>query len=608
MQPARRNSGPADPSVVDRPARAGDHFGDSPAEPQAVPETTDSMPDHLLARLSACRRPATAALGVLALACVVPPAARAQWPLPSAGLPVCTAAGAQTYRMAISDGAGGMFVGWSDTRFVVADVYAQHTSAAGVNLWTHDGVLVSGAAGRQDQAVISSDGAGGLYVAWRDTRLDAEGDIYMQHLDPNGVSLWAYNGIPVCTAPGQQTLPVLAPDTTGASPCGVVVAWEDYRAQPSVYAQRLDPLGNALWTPDGVRVSQGFAAQYEPSMVPGGSTGTLVAWSQQGTTGYDIWAQELGHSGETLWGPAGVALCTVDGNQFHPQAVSDSAGGAWVVWEDDRGTSLAVYAERVTSYGMPVIGGGGLSICPVSADQLAPTAVADVRGGVVVGWQDARVNSEIYAQRIDPTGARLWPATGMPVCTAVGTHAFPSVAADGRGGAILAWEDDRTASGTDIYAQRLDSLGVAWWTPDGVGVCTATASQFQATVVSDPDTFGVVVWTDLRGNSDLYCNRVPWALAAPRTVAFLGAAPNPARDAASFAFALAAAGRAELAIFDAAGRRVRTLAHQVLDAGAHRLPWDARDDSGRACAEGVYFARLTVDGRTFATNRITLRR
>ena len=101
-------------------------------------------------------------------------------------LPVCTAAGAQSYRTAVSDGAGGMFIAWSDTRFIVADVYVQHVGASGTVLWRADGVVVGGSANRQDQPVVASDGAGGAYVAWRDCRTDLEGDIYAQHVDASG--------------------------------------------------------------------------------------------------------------------------------------------------------------------------------------------------------------------------------------------------------------------------------------------------------------------------------------------------------------------------------------------------------------------------------------
>jgi glucose/arabinose dehydrogenase len=73
-------------------------------------------------------------------------------------------------------------------------------------------------------------------------------------------------------------------------------------------------------------------------------------------------------------------------------------------------------------------------------------------------------------------------------------------------------------------------------------------------------------------------------LAAPR--------PNPARGEAEFAFTLPVAAEVDLAVYDAAGRRVAELAHGPRAAGEHRLRWDGRDAGGRRLPPGVYHARL----------------
>jgi len=57
-----------------------------------------------------------------------------------------------------------------------------------------------------------------------------------------------------------------------------------------------------------------------------------------------------------------------------------------------------------------------------------------------------------------------------------------------------------------------------------------------------------------------------------------------------------AARGAALAVFDLAGRRVRSLAPAGLPAGAHRVAWDGNDDFGRPAPAGVYHVRLTGPG------------
>ena len=90
----------------------------------------------------------------------------------------------------------------------------------------------------------------------------------------------------------------------------------------------------------------------------------------------------------------------------------------------------------------------------------------------------------------------------------------------------------------------------------------------------------------------------------PRALAVV---PDPAPGACVLSFTLAAPRSGSLAVFDASGRRVRTLRAGSFAAGDHASPWDGRDGAGRALPNGVYFARLSLDQGT-ETRRIVLRR
>jgi hypothetical protein len=76
----------------------------------------------------------------------------------------------------------------------------------------------------------------------------------------------------------------------------------------------------------------------------------------------------------------------------------------------------------------------------------------------------------------------------------------------------------------------------------------------------------------------------------------LSVAPNPAPGACVLNFSLAAGGPGTLEIFDAGGRKVRTLESGKLASGAHAPGWDGRDVAGRALPAGIYLARLRVAG------------
>jgi len=79
-------------------------------------------------------------------------------------------------------------------------------------------------------------------------------------------------------------------------------------------------------------------------------------------------------------------------------------------------------------------------------------------------------------------------------------------------------------------------------------------------------------------------------------IRLLPAVPNPVTDACELRFSLPRPGPAALEIFDAGGRRVRTLADETWAAGAHAVQWNRRDDAGAWCPNGLYFARLRSGG------------
>lgn len=82
---------------------------------------------------------------------------------------------------------------------------------------------------------------------------------------------------------------------------------------------------------------------------------------------------------------------------------------------------------------------------------------------------------------------------------------------------------------------------------------------------------------------------------------------NPFRDRTSVEYSLPSAATVRLAVFDARGRRVRSLASGFHEAGLHAATWDGRDDRGESVGSGVYFARLAA-GAEILSRRVILRR
>lgn len=93
----------------------------------------------------------------------------------------------------------------------------------------------------------------------------------------------------------------------------------------------------------------------------------------------------------------------------------------------------------------------------------------------------------------------------------------------------------------------------------------------------------------------------------PTGLSFSGAMPNPFHGATTIRYTLPVAGKADLTVYDLAGRPVRTLARGQTIAGAHSAFWDGADEAGHAMGSSIYFCRLSVAGQTL-TEKLILNR
>ena len=119
----------------------------------------------------------------------------------------------------------------------------------------------------------------------------------------------------------------------------------------------------------------------------------------------------------------------------------------------------------------------------VTTNQLNPQIISDGGGGAIIAWEDYRsgaaispdenvveVNADIYAQRINGSGQALWGADGVAVSNPEDDQLNPQLVGDGLGGAIIVWQDFRSDTHYDIFAQRVFDFGsvASYTTLDGI--------------------------------------------------------------------------------------------------------------------------------------------
>jgi len=436
----------------------------------------------------------------------------AQWSAnPAVNNAICTATGNQSSPTIVSDGSGGAIITWFDLRSGNYDIYAQRINAGGTVQWAANGVAICTATGDQYNPMIVSDGSGGAIITWCDGRNGSNCDIYAQRINAAGAVQWTANGVAICTATGDQDYPTIVSDASG----GAIISWEDFRSGShyDIYAQRINAGGTVQWTANGVAICTVTGSRVIPTIVSDGSGGAIITWQDyRSGTNSDIYAQRIYAGGTVQWTANGVAICTATGNQLNLTVVSDGSGGAIITWYDGRnGSNYDIYAQRINAAGAVQWTANGVAICTAIGSQYYPTIVSDGLGGAIITWYDNRSgDAHIYAQRVRSDSVTLWTLNGVGICTVTGIQYSPTIVSDGSGGAIITWYGTRNGSDDDIYAQRINAAGANQWTANGVAICTATGSQSFPTIVSDGSGGAIITWQDLRSESstNIYAQRV----------------------------------------------------------------------------------------------------
>jgi len=183
---------------------------------------------------------------------------------------------------------------------------------------------------------------------------------------------------------------------------------------------------------------------------------------------------------------------------------SDGSGGAIIAWSDWRKDEYgneykAAYAQRINASGTIMWGTGGIAL--KSPDINGPGSVrmiSDGAGGAVITWDQwvgnyPNGNRDIFAQKISNNGGMSWGSSGFTVCSHEGDQSYPEITGDGNGGAIIIWEDYRTGSSGNLYAQRITAAGTIQWTENGVKASSTSSSRYQR-LLSDGNGGAFFTW------------------------------------------------------------------------------------------------------------------
>jgi subtilisin family serine protease len=311
-----------------------------------------------------------------------------------------------------------------------------------------------------------------------------------------------------------------------------------------------------------------------------------------------------------LGGALDLTDVVIDGNVQNAAATFMNGGGLFA-----DGATVAI--DGVTATGNSAHAGGGIQMINSPDVSVANTLVAGntaliYGGNVHLGTTTAATlqNLTIADNNCPAGGAGLY-STGTTITVSNTISAFNTGGAAQANGMYIAGAATLTCN--DVFGNDGSGYGgVA--DPTGTGGNIALDPQFCDRGTGDyrvnpsgpcaPANSG---GCGLIGALEASCGGTN-AVEDPQVpVAFRvdQAFPNPFNPMTSIRFALPAAARTSVVVYDVRGRTVKTLVNDNLPAATHVVRWQGDDDRGRAVSAGIYFYRVTSGDHT-AVGRMAL--
>lgn len=280
-------------------------------------------------------------------------------------------------------------------------------------------------------------------------------------------------------------------------------------ASATATAAPASPHGSADgWSNDpgtNLQIADRGGEEVQAKILPRTDGGFYVSWFDNSDGGYDLRLQRLDADGRELWPHNGVLVADRTYSSTTDYGFSvDAAGNALLSFQccTQQAADERIVVAKVTPDGGLPWSGGRVAVSTLGEGELISYVAATADGNAVVVWMND--TGQGRAQKLDPTGAALWGATGTTLPgPATGSKFVADVIAAGSGDAIVAWSN-QAGSTRLLRAQKLAAAdGGVLWGSDGIRVSDTggLGAGYFPKMLADDSGGAVFAYTDFVGTA-----------------------------------------------------------------------------------------------------------
>lgn len=287
---------------------------------------------------------------------------------------------------------------------------------------------------------------------------------------------------------------------------GFVVVWTDYRfGQADIYLQLFDTAGSPVGQNRRLNTDTVGAVQIDPVVAVASDGSSHTIWTDYRQFGYpfdpDLALQEVSATGTP--GGTNRILTTENPDSLKSSpdvAINPVTGEIIVVWEDFRNLHWDIYAQILTSQGVPVGSNVRINDDLANAQQHAPRIDCSPNGWYVIVWYDNReTNDDIFSQVMRADHSRIGSNLKVNSGGLAKRQANPDVACDGTGKFTVAWVDWRDGTypkNPNIYSRKFDTTLLALNSDVLMNSDQTERAQRDVCIAADPRGNVAIVWSD----------------------------------------------------------------------------------------------------------------
>ncbi len=546
---------------------------------------------------------------------------------------------------------GNLFVSWSDTRNGPKDIYCQKYdslgNAIGSNFEINEPPSFSGSFMNMDIAYTGN----AMISVWEDT-----GDstyIYFRLFDKSGTPKTAVTMINDIKGTNNQ----LRPRITMSHENRAITIWQDDRIYNGIYFQVLDSLGDKIGSNkyldtgfypditgnDSLAIATYISAdrkkiycrlmnfdgdtllpllnasddsshyKYYPAVSVNNSNDFAVVWDDSRDGNENIYFTLFDSTLTTIVKDIKANDDAGTSYQSYPSVAVNDSGYILIVWTDNRdGGNYNIYGQLYDNNANKIGNNFIINDDNTAAGQYFPYTAALSNGNFIVAWQDYRIQSNIFAQLINPTGALI----DSNIRISENYAWAPDIAPTTDGKFIITWfgYPSDTVTEYDILAREYnDNLTPLSPTikinnpPEGLN-----KNQRYPAVATDGKVV-MFAWEDTKWERgyDIAANVYSLDLTGLKENFVSGKikiniSGTITKGNLDIKYALPKGTLVDLSIYNIIGRKIRTIENGFRSKGSYHIRLNCNGKNGFNIRKGIYFIMLKTNNKHYIRKFILL--